>query len=56
MAQSKVNREVIYANSMHGLNQRIKFKTSVGWQLVGEIKQGLDGRYGCLIEREIRFN
>lgn len=56
MTQSIVNREVIYTNSMYALNERIKFKTRVGWVIVGEIKQGLDGRYGCLIEREIRFN
>lgn len=56
MTQPKVNRDFIYANSMYALNKRIKFKTNIGWQLVGEIKQLMNGRYGCLIEREIRFN
>lgn len=56
MTKPHVNREVLYANSVYALNERIKFKTSVGWKVVGEIKQGLDGRYGCLVEKEIRFD
>lgn len=56
MTQSKVNREVIYANSMYMIMRRINFKAERGWKVVGEIKETADGRYGCLIEREIRFN
>lgn len=56
MTQSIVNREVIYAKSMYMIMRRINFKAERGWKVIGEIKETADGRYSCLIEREIRFN
>lgn len=55
MTQSKMNREIIYPNSMYMLMRRINFKAERGWKVVGEIKGTAEGRYGCLIEREIGF-
>lgn len=52
---SKINRDILYANSAHALNKRIRFKIENGWQLVGEMKQYLDGRWGCMVTKEIRF-
>lgn len=55
MTQTIVNREVIYANSMYMIMRRINHKAERGWKVVGEIKATADGKYSCLIEREIRL-
>lgn len=49
------NRDVLKARSFHELSEQIKYKEAHGYELLGEIKEHLDGYWGCLMVKQINL-
>lgn len=49
------NREVLQAPTREVLNQQIKRKEANGYVVKGEIKQQMNGYWGCLMVKEIKL-